>query len=156
VGVPVLAAALLVSTACPRAARADDVTSASVKQDSGSDKPVTFSDPQARLVGEHKTVALLYFTISNPGDTVYLINKVSAPQCKTLEASSAMEEPGNPDTTLFSHLALPAKTRLVFPPGGFHLICRGLPENAHGSLPVTFTYLKGNPSQLTFNLPEAR
>jgi len=117
---------------------------------------IHFTNARGHVSGENHSNAVLYFSVENTSDTVHLINHVSSPSCGAIDASSAMEQPGNPDSALFTHLALPAKTTLVFPPGGFHLLCRGLAADHGSALTVTFGFLQGGTEQLTFNLTPPR
>ncbi|GBQ68931.1 hypothetical protein AA103196_2083 [Ameyamaea chiangmaiensis NBRC 103196] len=148
-------------------ARAHDVSPVA-----GESAPQTAPDdirithPSAILVGENKSIAALFMTITNHGGTVHLIDGVSSHDCSDLAASSGPQEPGETEEALFTHLALPANTTLVFPSSGFHLVCHGLggrndttPTTADAPTPsevtVVFHYRGGSSSTVVFPIAKA-
>nr|WP_243429669.1 copper chaperone PCu(A)C [Acetobacter sacchari] len=87
-----------------------------------------------------------YFTIENRADATYLVQGVSSPSCAQLYGYHSDQEISSATRNLFSHLALPENQTLVFPPGGYHLMCDEAPgvTVADGStVSVTFTFLGG-------------
>lgn len=95
-----------------------------------------------------------YFTIENRADATYLVQGVSSPSCAQLYGYHSDQEISSTTRNLFSHLALPENQTLVFPPGGYHLVCDEAPgvTVADGStVSVTFTFLGG--AHKTVNFP---
>ncbi|WP_051292276.1 copper chaperone PCu(A)C [Acetobacter nitrogenifigens] len=95
-----------------------------------------------------------YFTIENRADATYLVQGVSSPSCAQLYGYHSDQEISSATRNLFSHLALPENQTLVFPPGGYHLMCDEAPgvTVADGStVSVTFTFLGG--AHKTVNFP---
>lgn len=99
-----------------------------------------------------KIYGLGYFTISNTSDIDHLITSVTSPQCNKVTAYHTDQESNIETANLFSHMALPAHSVIVFPPGGYHLVCIGpksdLPRGE--SIEFIFSFLDHSPINTQF------
>ncbi|MBB2155889.1 copper chaperone PCu(A)C [Gluconacetobacter diazotrophicus] len=102
-------------------------------------------------------IAAGYFTIENRGRNVHLLDGVSSPACHDMFAHHTEQESTQETATLFSHLALPAQTILVFPPGGYHLVCVGYDDSVQPGrrVPVTFHFMGGTTRTIQFDVRPA-
>ncbi|WP_158625386.1 MULTISPECIES: copper chaperone PCu(A)C [unclassified Asaia] len=101
-------------------------------------------------------LAAAYFTIVNKGHEAHLISGVSSPDCSAIEAFHSEQEVTSHTANLFSHFTIPAEMTMVFPEGGYHLICRDFPDGPKPgqSIPLTFNFLGGTSATVTFLLKE--
>jgi copper(I)-binding protein len=107
--------------------------------------------------GQHYVAA--YFELENSSDTSYLIDRISSPSCSTMFGYHSDLEVGTLTRQLFTHLTLPAKQMLVFPPGGYHLVCKvaeGKAVEQGMTIPVQFHFLGGSEKTVSFEVRGTR
>ncbi|WP_291367786.1 copper chaperone PCu(A)C [Acetobacter sp. UBA5411] len=110
-------------------------------------------------VGEGQHYVAAYFELENNSDTSYLIDRISSSSCTVMFGYHSDLEVGTLTRQLFTHLTLPAKQMLVFPPGGYHLVCKvadGKTINQGMSIPVQFHFLGGSEKTVNFEVRSAR
>lgn len=110
-------------------------------------------------VGEGQHYVAAYFELENNSDTSYLIDRISSSSCTGMFGYHSDLEVGTLTRQLFTHLTLPAKQMLVFPPGGYHLVCKvadGKTINQGMSIPVQFHFLGGSEKNVNFEVRSAR
>ncbi|WP_342628763.1 copper chaperone PCu(A)C [Nguyenibacter vanlangensis] len=120
--------------------------------DAGAD--IDIRDSWMQILQPDRRIATGYFTIENRGKDAHLLNGVTAPACHALYAHHTEQESTGETAALFDHLALPAQTVLVFPPGGYHLICSGYDDSVQPGrrIPVTFHFLGGTTRTVPFDI----
>ncbi|AOX16979.1 copper chaperone PCu(A)C [Kozakia baliensis] len=98
--------------------------------------------------------ANVFFTITNNSRDAHLITGVSSPDCRSIVAHHSEQESTSHTADLLSHFALPPKIPLVFPVGGYHLVCQGMSSDvAVGTkVPLTFTFLGGTSLTVQFEV----
>ncbi|MBB2204401.1 copper chaperone PCu(A)C [Gluconacetobacter takamatsuzukensis] len=128
------------------AALAPDDDQAAASQD------IDIRDTSIQILRPDRRIAAGYFTIENRGKSVHLLAGVSSPACPRLFAHHTEQESTGETANLFMHLALPAQTTLVFPPGGYHLICSGYDDNLRPGqqIVVTFRFMGGATRSVPF------
>lgn len=101
-------------------------------------------------------LAAAYFTVVNKGHEAHLISGVTSPDCQAIEAFHSEQEVTRHTASLFSHFTIPAEMTMVFPEGGYHLICRNFPDTVKPgqSVPLTFQFLGGSALTVNFLLKE--
>ncbi|WP_148300997.1 copper chaperone PCu(A)C [Asaia platycodi] len=107
-----------------------------------------------RRAPRYPTLAAAYFTIVNKGHEAHLISGVTSPDCSDIEAFHSEQEVTSHTANLFSHFTIPGDMTMVFPEGGYHLICRNFPDTikAGDTVPLTFKYLGGSSTTVNFKL----
>lgn len=83
-----------------------------------------------------------FFTIDNKSDKPLLITAWASPGCRSLK----LEESGASTSQRDSDpLTVPPATRMVFAPGGYHLLCEGSDATAGpgAKIDVTATFMSG-------------
>jgi periplasmic copper chaperone A len=148
--------ALLVSAAAlAQTPRPDADTDLPGQRNAGADISVTA--PSFQLVPGHSDLADGYFTIENRSSQTHLLTGITAPACQQIIARHTDQEPTEKTSALFTHLALPKHTAMVFSVGGYHFVCLGLKSGIlpGGSVPVTFVFLGGSSRTLQFPVEQA-
>ena len=109
-----------------------------------------------RRAPHYPGLAAAYFTIVNKGHEAHLISGVTSPDCQAIEAFHSEQEVTRHTASLFSHFTIPAEMTMVFPVGGYHLICRNFPDTIKtgDSVPLTFKFLGGTSSTVNFVLKD--
>lgn len=81
---------------------------------------------------------------------------MTSPDCTAIEAFHSEQEVTKHTANLFSHFTIPGDMTMVFPEGGYHLICRNFPDTVQlgQTVPLTFKYLGGSSSTVNFTLKE--
>ncbi|GBQ32214.1 copper chaperone PCu(A)C [Gluconacetobacter sacchari] len=129
---------ILASQAALSAARAAPLAPDDNQTTAGQD--IEIRDASLQILRPERRIAAGYFTIENRGESVHLLAGVSSPACPRLFAHHTEQESTGETAALFSHLALPAQTTLVFPPGGYHLICADYGDGVRPGQQVTITF----------------
>ncbi|MFW7266895.1 copper chaperone PCu(A)C [Gluconacetobacter sp. Hr-1-5] len=129
---------ILMSQAGLSAARAAPLAPEDDQAATGQD--IDIRDTSIQILRPDRRIAAGYFTIENRGKSVHLLAGVSSPACQKLFAHHTEQESTSDTATLFAHLALPAETTLVFPPGGYHLICTGYDDSLRPGQQITITF----------------
>lgn len=101
---------------------------------------IDIRDAWIQILRPERRIAAGYFTIENRGRSVHLLAGASSPACRTLVAHHTEQESTSETASLFTHLALPAQTTLIFPPGGYHLICVGYDDSVRPGQQITITF----------------
>lgn len=140
-------AALAPSGAC---AQTDDN---SLPGQKNANRDITI-DGWIRRAPHYPGLAAAYFTIVNKGHEAHLISGVTSPDCTDIEAFHSEQEVTSHTASLFSHFTIPAEMTMVFPEGGYHLICRNFPDSVKvgDTVPLTFKYLGGSTTTANFKL----
>jgi periplasmic copper chaperone A len=135
-------------------ARADNPT---VPGQVDASHDIDIRDAWMQVIRPDRKIAAGYFTIENRSHDVHLLDAVSSPACPDLFAHHAEQESTQETAALFTHLALPAQTILIFPPGGYHLVCTGYDASlqAGHQIPVTFHFMGGTSRTVLFDVRPA-
>ncbi|AOW46120.1 copper chaperone PCu(A)C [Acetobacter ascendens] len=146
-------AALSCSTyAVPRAWADNQPPLPVLPEQADAQKDITIFDTSLHLAPEGEP-ATVYFALSNASETAHLLTGVSSPVCQKLVGHHADQESTGGTRVLFTHLALPGNSTLVFPPGGYHLLCFGLSNNVRANQNVQFTFTFMGGSSKTVSIP---
>ncbi|MBB2202404.1 copper chaperone PCu(A)C [Gluconacetobacter tumulisoli] len=115
---------------------------------------INIRDAWMQIIRPERRIAGAYFTIENRGTDTHMLTGVTATACQNLFAHHTEQESTPETAELFTRLALPAQTILVFPPGGYHLICQGYDGTVQPgrSIPVTFHFLGGTTRTVAFEI----
>ncbi|MCX2560440.1 copper chaperone PCu(A)C [Acetobacter farinalis] len=121
---------------------------------SDAQKDITITNASMQFIHGEGRMAAVYFTIKNDGENAHLITDVQSPACHTLVGHHSDQE-GLPG--LFTHLALPAHTTLVFPRGGYYLLCldTNAADQPEQRVPFTFTFLGGSSKTVTIPIDQS-
>ncbi|MCE0745260.1 copper chaperone PCu(A)C [Acetobacter sicerae] len=106
-------------------------------------------------VGVGQQYVAAYFELENDSDTSYLVDRISSSSCSAMFGYHSDLEVGTLTRQLFTHLTLPAKQMVVFPPGGYHLVCKvaeGKTINQGMTVPVQFHFLGGSEKTVSFEV----
>ncbi|MBS0985150.1 copper chaperone PCu(A)C [Acetobacter thailandicus] len=108
-------------------------------------KDILIKDASFALVG-NPPAGVIYFTIQNTGDAAHLVTNVTSPACARLIGHHSDQESTPGTINLFHNLSLPAHSSLVFPVGGYHLVCLDMPEKflSAQNISLTFSFLGGS------------
>ncbi|MDN7351005.1 copper chaperone PCu(A)C [Acetobacter senegalensis] len=152
---PALLAGLLVHTP----AHAEDRDPGkSIPGQENAQKDIEITNVSMQLVRPAGHVYALYFTLTNKGENAHLVTNVSSASCRTLVGHHSDQESTSGTLSLFTHLSLPANTTLVFPHGGYHLLCLD-PEPALKSgqnVTFTFSFLGGSSKDVTVAVDQGK
>lgn len=89
-----------------------------------------------------KTVGAVYLTLENKTGQTYVLNYVHSPIASKVEVHRNIYEDGMMQMRHIQHLTLDPKTKLVFEPGGYHLMVfdvdKPLKENDQFELNMEF------------------
>lgn len=120
-------------------------------------KDITITETSMQFLTGESHTAGVYFTIRNDGATAHLITNVSSPACRTLVGNHSEQESSLGTVALFTHLSLPAHTTLVFPHGGYHLLCLDMENSVQAgqTVSLTFTFLGGSSKNVAIRLDPA-
>ncbi|WP_061489148.1 copper chaperone PCu(A)C [Acetobacter tropicalis] len=152
---PALLAGLLVHT--PAIAEDRDPGKAIPGQENAQ-KDIEIKDVSMQLVRPAGHVYAVYFTLTNKGENAHLVTNVSSASCRTLVGHHSDQESTTGTLNLFTHLSLPANTTLVFPHGGYHLLCLD-PDPAlkpGQEATFTFSFLGGSSKNVTIPVGEEK
>lgn len=155
----VAAAGLAVLTAGVVPALADDpeantnVPVADVPGQTHAADDIVIHDPWLRARTAHTDLLGVYFSVENTSDNAHLIDGISSPACVTMSGYHSDLEVSPLARELFTRLTVPPKQVLVFPPGGYHLLCRvaqGVKVENGATVDVTFHFLGGTEKKVSF------
>ncbi|WP_077805924.1 copper chaperone PCu(A)C [Neoasaia chiangmaiensis] len=105
--------------------------------------------------GQHRhDIGAAFFTITNNGHENHLLTNVSTPACGSLVIRHTDQEANSQTDVLFTHLALPHQVTMVFPEGGYHLVCREIKQDMQvgDKTPFTFYFLGGSSTTVQFEV----
>ncbi|MGV4878139.1 copper chaperone PCu(A)C [Acetobacter indonesiensis] len=125
----------------------------SIPGQSDAQKDIQITDTSMGLVRNAGRISVVYFTLRNNGENAHLVTSVSSPSCRTLVGHHSDQESTEGTLNLFTHLSLPAKTTLVFPHGGYHLLCLDTDSNLAPGKAATFTFSFLGGSSKTVSIP---
>lgn len=120
---------------------------------------VTIKNAWMQHVGRNQQHVAAYFQIENETGTSYLIDGISSPSCSAMFGYHSDLEVGTLTRQLFTHLTVPEKQMLVFPPGGYHLVCTvadGKTIEQGMQIPVQFHFLGGSSKTVSFDVRGAK
>lgn len=140
---------------------------------SGTGQPITDSTPGqknaandvdirdgwAQHVGRTDQRLAIYFTAENTSETAHLIDSTSSPVCGQMFGYHSDLEVDSLTRDLFMHLTIPPRQILVFPPGGYHLVCalaQGRTVKEGDDVPVAFHFLGGSGKTVHFQVRGAK
>lgn len=97
-----------------------------------------------------------YFTIRNDDSVDHLLKGISSPLCQNVVAHHTAQEQTVGANDLFTHLALPHDSIMIFPRSGYHMMCVGIRQMpARGSkVPFTFDILNGDSITVSFTVTD--
>lgn len=126
------------------------------QKDAQSD--ITITDTSMQFIKGENRMAGVYFTIANNGGNAHLMTDVRSSACRTLVGHHSDQESTPGTLSLFTHLSLPAHTTLVFPRGGYHLLCLDPDASIQPGQDVTFTFsfLGGSSKSVAIKLDQAQ
>ena len=86
-----------------------------------------------------------YFTLTNEGATALSLVGASSPGCGTLMLHRSMNMGGQETMSMVASVTLPAHGKLVFSPGGYHLMCvqPAASVKPGATVPVTLRFSNG-------------
>lgn len=120
---------------------------------------VNIRDAWMQHVGQGNSHVAAYFAVENTADSPHLIDGVSSPSCSAMYGYHSDLEVSHLTRSLFTHLTVPANQILVFPPGGYHLVCTvadGKTVNVGDVVEVHFHFLGGSSKAVQFTVREAK
>jgi periplasmic copper chaperone A len=82
----------------------------------------TLSDGWIRVLTP-QVPAAGYFVLTNPSDRALVLTGASSPACGSLMLHESIETSGTARMAMMKDVSVPAQGRLVFQPGGYHLMC---------------------------------
>ncbi|GBQ15217.1 copper chaperone PCu(A)C [Swaminathania salitolerans] len=152
----ILALSLAVCVAAPFAAASQafaQTTDADIPGQKNASHDITIDGWMRRSKHIHG-LAAAYFTIRNTSSEPHLISGVSSTDCTDIDAYHSEQEMNERTASLFSHFTIPGNMTMVFPEGGYHLICKDFPDSVKpgDSVPITFSFLGGSRKTVTFKL----
>jgi len=98
-----------------------------------------------------------YFTLTNDSATALSLVAASSPGCGMLMLHKSMDMGGQETMVMVKSIPLPAHGKVVFAPGGYHLMCMQ-PTAAvkpGGGVPVTLRFANGETITTTFPVRNA-
>jgi periplasmic copper chaperone A len=98
-----------------------------------------------------------YLVLQNPGDRALTLTGAHSPVFGQIELHESRSESGVARMRRLERVAIPPGGRLVFAPGGYHLMMfeRMRPLQAGDQVPVTLDFDDGYHLQVTFGVREA-
>ncbi|HEY1561333.1 MAG TPA: copper chaperone PCu(A)C [Caulobacteraceae bacterium] len=119
-------------------------TAVSAIQVAAATRPLAVSHAWIRSIGP-ATPAAGYFTLSNDSARSRVLVGASSPDCGTLMMHQSRNMNGVEAMVMVAQRIVPAHGRIVFAPGGFHLMCQS-PSKAvrpGARIPVTLRFSDG-------------
>ncbi|WP_419728803.1 copper chaperone PCu(A)C [Lichenicola sp.] len=115
-------------------------------------KGVSISDGSFIRISDH--AARGFFTVTNTSDTAVLITGWQSPACSTLSFRDASASSPADSLSPLDKLTIPAKDKMVFARGGYHLQCTNPAASVQpgGTVPVTVSFLSGRTLTATFQV----
>ncbi|GBR09609.1 copper chaperone PCu(A)C [Acetobacter oeni] len=136
-----------------------NVSGANVPGQDTAAAEITIHDGWMQHVSPRADLVAVYFSVENTSDRSHLIDRITSPSCSEMFGYHSDLEISTLTHELFTHLTLPAKQTLVFPPGGYHLVCHVAPGTtiAQGStVDIEFHFLGGTRKTVAFQVREAK
>ena len=93
-----------------------------------------------------------YFTLHNGGTAVATLTGAESPACGMLMLHKTVNESGRESMLGLARVTVPARGRLSFAPGGYHLMCTA-PSSAvklGNAIPVTLSFADGSTLRANF------
>jgi copper(I)-binding protein len=87
-----------------------------------------------------------YFTLRNDTDTAFTLTGAASPDCGTLMLHRTMQQSGQDRMVMAKAVPVPPHGKVVFAPGGYHLMCMS-PAAAlrpGRTVPVTLSFADGS------------
>ncbi len=113
--------------------------------DAGVSKGVTLADAVMPAMPPGQTVATIYFRLENNTSQALVVNHLQAPISDHIEVHRNFYEDGMMKMREVSHLRIAAGSKLLFEPGGYHLMVFGIAEplNSGDQFPLTIEFEGG-------------
>jgi len=110
----------------------------------GTETALTVSDAWMRVIVPSRPAAG-YFTVTNGSDAAIDLTAAASPGCASLMLHRSMEENGIGKMMMVAKVPVPAKGRVAFEPGGYHLMCMSpsAQMTPGAMIPVTLTFSNG-------------
>lgn len=109
-----------------------------------------------RMSRHNPEVVNIYLEISNSGKEAFLITGIRSAACPTIYGVNFDQDDTEQAAEMFTHFTIPHKMTLVFPRGGYHLICRGFqPEGkSPHQMTLDFNFLSGGHKRVILDMDE--
>ncbi|NHN85677.1 copper chaperone PCu(A)C [Acetobacter musti] len=120
---------------------------------------IAVHDAWMQHVGAGADLVAAYFSVENTSDAAHLIDRITSPSCEGMFGYHTDLEVSTLTRDLFTHLTVPPKETLVFPPGGYHLVCHvapGVTVSQGSTVNVEFHFLGGSRKMVAFQVREAK
>jgi hypothetical protein len=122
-----------------------------IAQAAGAPSMLVVSAPWIRAVGG-LTPAAAYFTLSNTSSKPEVLVGVSSPACGKLTMHQSRDVNGVESMVMVAQRPVPAHGRIVFAPGGYHLMCMS-PSKAvrlGAQVPIVLRFADGQRLSVSF------
>ena len=95
-----------------------------------------------------------FFAVTNTSGTAVLITGWQSPACSKLSFRDASASPPADSPSPLDKLTIPAKDKMVFARGGYHLQCADPATSVQpgGTIPVTVSFLSGKTLTASFQV----
>lgn len=147
-----LSAFLMISTPCS-ADNMDDGSDNAASGDLNAARDLNIRG-WLRLSRHNPEVINIYMEISNEGKEAFLITGIRSDSCPSIYGVNFDQDDTEQAAEMFTHFTIPRKMTLVFPRGGYHLVCRGFqPEKgAPRQVTLDFRFLTGGKKHVVLNM----
>lgn len=110
-----------------------------------SQADIVISDAVMPVPAPGQATAAVYLALSNNGTDTLVINHISAPVAEHIEVHRNLYEDGMMKMRPVNHLMINPGSRLLFTPGGYHLMVFGManPLKSGDSFPITIEFEGG-------------
>ena len=96
--------------------------------EAGATSKASISEAFVKAMAPGQTSAAVYFLINNPTEHDLVVNHVTTPVAAAVEVHRVIYDNGMMKMRAINHLKIPRKSKLVFEPGGYHLMLIGVDE----------------------------
>lgn len=134
-------------------------TGANIPGQENAARDIVIHDAWMQHVSAGTDLVAAYFAAENTSDGPHLIDSISSPSCTSMFGYHSDLEVSTLTRDLFTHLTIPPKQILVFPPGGYHLVCHvapGVTVSQGTTVNVEFHFLGGSRKTVPFQVREAK
>lgn len=105
----------------------------------------SISDAFVKRMPPGQTTAAVYLLLNNPTNNDLVVNHIDTPIAEAVEVHRVIYENGMMKMRAINHLRVPRKSKLVFEPGGYHLMLMGVDEHLKKGrgFPITLEFEGG-------------
>jgi copper(I)-binding protein len=107
-----------------------------------SQPALSISDPQIRELIPGRTMTVAYFVLANPSAEALTISGAESTRADAIEMHTTILTDGNTAMRRLTEVEVPAGERVVFAPGGHHLMVFGVTD-IDGPFPITLSFTNG-------------